>query len=268
VIWFGVLRFATSFTRWLVGFVGILVGRPTLLTPPFFKTQIMFLPSHKRKIVELNIGSYFDWATIHEVFVRNEYDISTFEAGRVALHHGESLGNRALILDLGCNIGISMAFFASQLNEARIIGVEPSEENVQKAKSNSRGINAEVIHAAISNVPGEIEVFDTGLGNNAYRTFGESGMALAAVTAVTVGELVAQNPDLEPFLIKIDIEGFERSLFASNVEWLDEFKVLVIEIHDWMLPHEAISTNLLKALGGKNRDLVFKGENLFSFRND
>jgi FkbM family methyltransferase len=268
MIWFGVPKSITSSVRWILGLVGLVLIRPTLLTPPFFRTQVLWLPLASRKFLKLGIGSYYDWATIHEVFVRGEYDIRTFKTGADAFQKGRSLGDRALILDLGCNVGVSMAFFASQFMEARVIGVEPSEANVRLARSNTRSVNAEVLHAAIANESGEIEVFDTGLGNNAFRTFGAPGTALSAVKAVTVDEILTQNSDHVPFLVKIDIEGFEQNLFANNVEWLDRFDVLVIETHDWMLPNQAISSNLLKALGGRNRDLVFKGENLFSFRNN
>ena len=32
-----------------------------------------------------------------------------------------------------------------------------------------------------------------------------------------------------PFMIKIDIEGFEDDLFSINTEWLDEFYIMIIE---------------------------------------
>jgi hypothetical protein len=43
--------------------------------------------------------------------------------------------------------------------------------------------------------------------------------------------------------------------------------VIIIELHDWMLPGTANSQNCLKALSGTNRDFVFYGENVFSIRN-
>ena len=38
-----------------------------------------------------------------------------------------------------------------------------------------------------------------------------------------------------PFLIKLDIEGYENEIFKNNYDWIDKFKVLIIETHDWML---------------------------------
>ena len=37
-------------------------------------------------------------------------------------------------------------------------------------------------------------------------------------------------------IIKIDIEGSEQELFSQNIEWLDKFKIILIEPHDWMYP--------------------------------
>ena len=75
----------------------------------------------------------------------------------------------------------------------------------------------------------------------------------------------------KPFIIKIDIEGFENNLFKKNIEWMDKFKIIIIEIHDWMIPSKSISNNLVNSLAKiskKNkRDLIIQGENLISIKN-
>ncbi len=40
--------------------------------------------------------------------------------------------------------------------------------------------------------------------------------------------------------IKIDIAGFEEDLFSKCTEWIDAFPVLMVELHDGMLPGEAL----------------------------
>jgi hypothetical protein len=42
---------------------------------------------------------------------------------------------------------------------------------------------------------------------------------------------------------------------------------MIVELHDWMLPRTANSANFLKAVAARNRDFVFRGENVFSIRN-
>ena len=71
-----------------------------------------------------------------------------------------------------------------------------------------------------------------------------------------------------PFIIKIDIEGFEKNLFLENTDWIDKFALLIIELHDWMLPGAANSSSFLNAIAHLNRDFIYRGENIFSIRNN
>ena len=57
-------------------------------------------------------------------------------------------------------------------------------------------------------------------------------------------------------------------MFESNLEWIDKAMVIIIELHDWLLPGSANSQNCLKALSARSRDFVYIGENIFSIRND
>ena len=59
------------------------------------------------------------------------------------------------------------------------------------------------------------------------------------------------------FITKIDIEGFEDDLFSSNTDWIDDCLLLIIELHDWMMPKTANSNNFLKAISAKKRDFVY-----------
>ena len=69
-------------------------------------------------------------------------------------------------------------------------------------------------------------------------------------------------------MCKIDIEGGEADLFSNNDAWVDRFPLIVIELHDWLLPGTGSSRNFLRAIAGRNFDVVFRGENLFCFNND
>jgi FkbM family methyltransferase len=221
--------------------------------------------------VHFQIGSYYDWATIHEIFIRAEYSTSAFAIEESIRAHYLDIASKGepIILDLGANIGISAKYFAASYPEAIVVAVEPASKNIEALKRNSRSQqNIKVVHAAAGVESGTVSLFDTGQGNNAYRTFGESSHLLETVPCLSVPDLLNEHRSETPFLIKIDIEGAEVGLFSKNTEWVDKFKVIVVETHDWMLPGQAVSSNLMTALGGKNRDLLFRGENLFSIRND
>jgi FkbM family methyltransferase len=224
-----------------------------------------------RKVVRIRIETYYDWATVIEIFGRREYDTFRFATQTNISKHLKSLSETgtALVLDLGANIGVASRYFANIFPDARILAVEPSSKNLELLKINmSKTPRVKVVHGAVGASSGKVSLFDSGSGNNAFRTFGDESQITETVDCYSVRDLLNANPDSVPFLVKIDIEGAEAELFSKNIDWIDKFKVIVIEIHDWMLPGEAISTNLLKALGGRKRDLVFKGENLFSIRVD
>jgi hypothetical protein len=70
-----------------------------------------------------------------------------------------------------------------------------------------------------------------------------------------------------PFIAKIDIEGAEADLFAANTGWVQSFDLVIIELHDWMLPGQGTSRNFLKCIANLDRDFLHIGENIFSIRN-
>ena len=270
---FSLFRLLTSTVRWLLNLFDwpIRIDNAVLLTPPLFKKQIIFAPSAKPRILKIFCSTYQDWATIHEVFIRKEYSLKPFRQwAQVSQYYRELVdaGESLLILDLGANIGVSARYFTSEFPEAAIACLEPSSDNYSKLKRNvSSHENIFTYMSAVSSVSGVVDLIDPRVGNNSFRTFGE-GEKIGSIPAVTVEEILGDFPNHELFIVKVDIEGFESKLFEANYDWIDRAKVISIETHDWMIPGEAISANLIKALGGRDRDLVFRGENLFSIRVD
>ena len=271
MVWFGFIRLLTSHARWLLAIpTGLIQGRWLALTPPLFSNQYLF-SFRTKSLVRFRIGSYYDWATIHEIFIRGEYSTSLFAVNsQIQTHYAEirQIG-KPLILDLGANIGIAANYFAASYPDAVVVAVEPASSNIKILEANCVGqLNVRVTHAAVGAVSGSVALFDPGQGNNAFRTFGGESELLEEVYCFSISDLLKQNHTEIPFLLKVDIEGAEKGLFSEGTDWIDKFKVIVVETHDWMLPGQAVSSNLLRALGGKNRDLLFRGENLFSVRND
>jgi len=266
--WFGLQKFATSNARWLGSFFAR--SGWIFLTPPFLQHQIL-IKTYPFSILHIRIKTYNDWAAVYKVFRRLEYSTRRFLAdGEVRQTYEEILtaGKSPLIVDLGAHIGISSCWFATEFGLAKIIGLEPSNSNFQLAGTNTEAFqNIEIHHAAIAATNEPVSLFDPGLGNDAFRTFSDSGLPLETVAGWTMSHLLALNPDSTPFIAKIDIEGFEKFLFDKDCEWIDEFKVVVVETHDWLIPGKAISAGLLSSLGSRNRDFLMMGEHVFSIRN-
>ena len=147
------------------------------------------------------------------------------------------------------NIGLSAAYFARCFPAARILGIEPEAGNVALARRNcaANGFSqVSFLQAAIASAPHKGgAVVDPGLGAWGFRVDPAAPGDLEFVSVDGLIEAPA-NAGLVPFIIKIDIEGFERDLFAANTGWIDRFHLLVVELHDWMLPSQASSRAFLR----------------------
>jgi len=89
------------------------------------------------------------------------------------------------------------------------------------------------------------------------------------VQTITMERILADFPAwaYAPFICKIDIEGGEKYLFKKRTEWMEKYPLIIIELHDWILPGEANSKNFLKAIANYDFDFVNYGENIFCFNN-
>lgn len=217
-----------------------------------------------------------DWLTFEQVFVNEDYRLSRLprwpelEAiyARIVAD-----GRCPLIVDCGANAGLSTVYFEELFPEALIVALEPEASNFEVLRrmvgESERTI---CLKAAISNVDGRVRLADPGRGHWGFRTEPSCGpdpdhATVDAFSFQTVLDRAAKRASVEPFLAKIDIEGHERELFSSNTEWVDGFPLLVVELHDWMLPGTASSRSFLSTVASLDRDLVFAGENAFSIRN-
>ncbi|MDB4976250.1 MAG: FkbM family methyltransferase [Myxococcaceae bacterium] len=175
--------------------------------------------------------------------------------------------NSPLILDCGANIGAASIWFATQFPKATVVAVEPEPGNFRVLEENSGAPNMRAVHGAVSSTPGELQIVDPGLGSASFRTEHVHGQAGEHVRAYTLDELAAMVPGSTPFVIKVDIEGAEQDLFDAHQYVLDQCPVVVIELHDWMLPRGRTSQSFLKWHASQDRDFVYIGENVYSLCN-
>ena len=56
-------------------------------------------------------------------------------------------------------------------------------------------------------------------------------------------------------------------VFAANNEWVARTPLLMLELHDWLLPKAGTSATFLKCIAKLDRDFVTIGENAFSIAN-
>lgn len=215
-----------------------------------------------------------DWSTFKEIYIRQSYRID-YMAHAVALRaaYAQILAQQRtpLILDIGANIGLASVYFHQEYPEADIVAVEPAPTNVEMLRRNCASHPQITIReAGIAARPGRLSLTNPSGDADAFRTCRATAGDDATVQAVTVAELLDASlagAGRVPFIAKIDIEGFEQELFGSDTGWIEEFPMLIVELHDWMLPGRATSRNFLRCVSELDRDFLYAGENVFSFSN-
>ncbi|NJL31130.1 MAG: FkbM family methyltransferase [Phycisphaerales bacterium] len=114
--------------------------------------------------------------------------------------------------------------------------------------------------------PGRTRLVDPGMGHWCIRTSPEGNGP--EVDQVSICEILRKylQPPYVPFLAKIDIEGGEGELFQQDTSWVSQFPLLIVELHDWLIPCQGTSRNFLQCISAMDRDFVCIGENIFSIQ--
>lgn len=174
-----------------------------------------------------------------------------------------------LILDCGGNIGCAAVYFANKYPTAQIYSIEPEKDNFQLLTFNTKSYeNVHPIQSALWDRETLLRVEDRGYGKWGFMTFETTANDPAAFKTTTVGKLLAESGFDEIDLLKVDIEGAEKEVFAAPDvdEWLPKVKVLVIELHDRM--KRGCSYSLFKAISKYKWFFTFRGENLIFIREE
>ena len=209
-----------------------------------------------------------DWGVVHQVFHCLDYRVDLWPQGKALAKFYEDCAkiNTPLIIDAGANIGTSCVYFSSLYPKSMVIAIEPEKNNCSMLRLNCQNRRIDVHEAALGNKPGKLFLEDPGLSSWGFRV-GDQGDY--AVDVITVEQLLeSASEESVPFILKIDIEGGEQSLFDAECLWFSKFPLIVIELHDWMLPGSGSSNNFLRKLSKHNFDILHRGENLFCFNNE
>ena len=197
-----------------------------------------------------------DIATFKQVFVNKEYDSPHLPKSATA------------IIDLGANIGLSTVFFGIKYPGARILAVEPEEQNYQLLLTNTAALGSRVhpINAAAWVRDGLVNLHTKSeegadLGAWGARVSESGNWSSREVRCVTPRTLL-HDAGLESVdILKIDIEGAEFELFSEGTEtWLSRALLIIIETHDRFRPGSDGAVR--RALQPMFRELPRSGENL------
>ena len=195
--------------------------------------------------VYLRLGNS-DVMVLEEIFSRAEYEpVRNWD-----------IPPDSRIIDLGANIGLASLFFASLFPQSHLMAIEPDEANCLLMRRNCRRLIREgrvTIHRAFAAKEDGVAGLDSGLaGTSKARqswAFSKSDKVDAqhvAVPCMSIPTLLRTSGYDEVDLLKCDIEGSERELFANCAGWIGKIRHLIVETHNsWSNPEDSYPVTLL-----------------------
>ncbi len=151
------------------------------------------------------------------------------------------------ILDAGAYTGLSTVYFATRYPGAKIIAIEPSEENFALLTRNvSKLKNVHAINAALWGESSSLVLTDPGRDywgltvqeSDTSASPDQTGplVSTSKVDALTISDLIDDYGVDRVNLLKLDIEGSEKEVFSNARPWIDRVDAIFVELHDRFKP--------------------------------
>jgi FkbM family methyltransferase len=221
-------------------------------------------PLHLRRTVA-------DHATFWQCIVQDQYRFQDYPQSQRLMGDYQSAidrGEQPLIIDCGANIGLATVWFARALPLARIVAIEPDQDNLDVLKKNVApyGERITVLHGGIWSKPGHVRIENPDAGSASFRVTDCHETMPGAVRTYTIPEICRQMGVERPFVVKLDIEGAQGEVFSQANEWVGDTSMLVLELDDWQLPWSGSSRSFFSCISQWPFDYLLGGESIFCFR--
>lgn len=229
-----------------------LLGSLMLLAANITKTNFRIKPKHYKNSLLVR-GGTSDPLIFFSIFILKEYPLKGIE-------YAKSLN----IIDAGANVGYSSVYFAHHFPDAKIIAIEPDKENFDMLIRNTSVYpNIVNLRSALWNSCSDLYITNPNSEKWSHRLgVANSYTKEEIIKSVTIEEIKSLYSFDLIDLLKIDIEGGEKELFAKNYDWLNSVRRIMIEVHRgcWKAVFNAISN--------QEYDSYLERENLIiEFRN-
>jgi len=195
-----------------------------------------------------------------QIMVMREYDLQSFAQTRRLLARYAAIlteGKNPVIIDCGGHVGFSAVWLATQFPGATVHVIEPDFCNFEVLQLNTAPyLNIVALRGGIWGHPCRLTISNPDAGSASFqvREVSEcSGLPRSnLLRGYSVDEICGMVVQPKLFGVKIDIEGAERELFMRQSEWLQHSDLVIIEIHDWLLPWQGTSRNFLSDSPSRN----------------
>lgn len=137
------------------------------------------------------------------------------------------------VLDFGANVGMASLYFSLQFPDARILAYEALFHHYRRAVANTKDLpNVEVMCNAVCTSDELLHFVAAGPGSRSVSG-GADRQVVAPVEGIDIFADLAKREACGPYLLKLDIEGGEYSLFDDPrmTELLSQTNIGFIELH-------------------------------------
>jgi FkbM family methyltransferase len=167
----------------------------------------------------------------HPVFLRpatTDADVAFGTLGRGYHLPHVTIPDDAVIIDLGANIGLTAADYASRYPRATVFAVEMDHDNAAMAVTNTAtyGDRVTVINAAAW---WEVTTLSYAAEAGEQWGFSISERGDHEVATVAVADLVERHGPID--FLKMDIEGAESEVLTKNTMWAPSVRTIQVETH-------------------------------------
>ena len=206
----------------------------------------------KDMLIKLNIGSL-----PHSIFLRNKtYDVFIFY--QIFIKEDLLFDYKppvSTILDCGANIGLATLYYQKKFPGARIISIEPENDNYELLLRNTKDYsNIITLKTGVFSEDCDLNVVDIGEGEASYRIMRNPGpwKIIQTVKCRSINSIMKEFLFPEIDILKMDIEGSEKEcLFANDIEWLQKTKHFLLEIHENI--HPGITNKILELIPSSSK---------------
>jgi len=152
-------------------------------------------------------------------------------------YYGSGTAARAVVLDVGANVGNYSRTILKIAPDARVYCFEPHPANVSRLES-ALGSSVTVVPVAVGSAPGTLELFDyegtTGsshasLHKEVFEQILQRPHHSQCVPVTTIDEFVEQRGIDAIALLKVDVEGHEYEVLKGAARVIRERKVDLVQ---------------------------------------
>ena len=212
-----------------------------------------------------------DHAIFWQNIVQRHYEIDDFPHAQRLMATYEAMlkeGRRPVILDCGGNIGLSAIWFAVKFPVARVLVVEPEPRNFELLLKNVapyRNI-IEPLQGGIWSRGGRLAIRNPKAGASAFQMQAEVEPGMESIRAFSIDDLLGIAESAEAFIVKLDIEGSQRTLFEENTGWVGRCHLIILELDDWLFPWAGTSRTFFQCISRLPFEYLMAGEHICCFR--